>query len=350
MKQAAFRFLAVAVLAVSLGVGWLWWDYQVFLDAPLEGVAAEGELLEVEPGSNLTRLGQELHARGWLRRPGYWLWHARWSGRGDIMVGEYRVTPEDTPRTLLERLNTGKVAQYSFTIVEGWTFQQLRHAIEQDPVLEQTLVGLPADTVMAQLGRPGLHPEGRFLPDTYHFPRGTSDLDFLQRAMREMDRVLAAEWEARAVGLPFRDPYEALVLASIVEKETAVPAERQQIAGVFVRRLERRMRLQSDPTVIYGMGERYDGNIRRRDLRRDNPYNTYRRHGLPPTPIALPGREAIYAALHPDDGDALYFVARGDGSHYFSSTLEEHNEAVIRFQLKGKRRAFSSYREPGQPD
>ncbi|HEB58335.1 MAG TPA: endolytic transglycosylase MltG [Gammaproteobacteria bacterium] len=348
MKQTAYRFIALAIVTLSLGAGWLWWEYQVFLDAPLQGVAAEGELLEVEPGSNLTRLSQSLHARGWLRNPGYWLWYARWNGRGDIMVGEYRVTPEDTPRSLLTRLNEGKVAQYSLTVVEGWTFSQLREAIAGHPVLEETLTGLPDETVMAQLGRPGMHPEGRFLPDTYHFPRGTTDVAFLQRAMRAMDRVLAEEWEARAVGLPFRDPYEALILASIVEKETGVASERQLIAGVFVRRLTRRMRLQSDPTVIYGMGERYDGNIRRRDLLRDTPYNTYRRHGLPPTPIALPGRDAIRATLHPDEGDALYFVARGDGSHYFSSTLEEHNEAVIRFQLKGKRRAFSSYREPGQ--
>ena len=196
---------------------------------------------------------------------------------------------------------------------------------------------------MERLGHAGEHPEGRFLPDTYHFPKNLTDVAFLKRAYDAMTQTLAREWEGRAVGLPLKTPYEALILASIVEKETGLASERQAIAGVFVRRLNKGMRLQTDPTVIYGMGDRYKGNIRKSDLQEDTPYNTYRRFGLPPTPIAMPGRDAIHATLHPDDSKNIYFVSRGDGSHHFSATLEEHNNAVIKYQLKGRKRPFSSY-------
>lgn len=197
---------------------------------------------------------------------------------------------------------------------------------------------------MLKLDLAEIHHEGQFLPDTYLFPKQLTDIEFLKRAHSSLQKVLKEEWANRATGLLYKNSYEALIMASIVEKETGQASERDQIAGVFLRRLEKRMRLQTDPTVIYGMGDKYKGNIRKRDLLRDTPYNTYRRRGLPPTPIAIPGRDAIYAALHPAEGNALYFVARGDGSHQFSATLKEHNKAVIKYQLKGRVRSFSSYK------
>jgi UPF0755 protein len=232
-------------------------------------------------------------------------------------------------------LVNGEVVQHSLTIIEGWTFQQLLQAVRSHPMLTQTLADADPQAVMEALAEPGTHPEGWFYPDTYRFPRGTSDVEFLRRAYRVMQQRLAAEWEKRAEGLPLKSPYEALVLASLIERETAVAAERTRIAGVFVRRLRKGMRLQTDPTVIYGMGDAYEGRIRWRDLRTDTPYNTYTRHGLPPTPIAMPSGAAINAALNPADGKELYFVSRGDGSHHFSATLEEHNAAVRCYQLGG---------------
>ena len=239
-----------------------------------------------------------------------------------------------TPAALLDLLVSGKVIEYSLTLVEGWTFAQVLEATRSHPVLVQSLApdAGPGD-VMTALGHPGEHPEGRYFPDTYQFPRGTTDLQVLARSYDRMAEVLAREWDARAEGLPITDPYEALTLASIVEKETGRAEERPAIAGVFVRRLEKGMLLQTDPTVIYGLGDAFDGNLRRRDLERDTPYNTYTRAGLTPTPICMPGRDAIHAVLHPADGDALYFVATGDGGHHFSATLSEHNRAVRRYQL-----------------
>jgi UPF0755 protein len=237
----------------------------------------------------------------------------------------------------------GKVIQYSITLVDGWTFAQALEVVQSNPYLVHRLEGLDADTIMARLGYAGQHPEGRFMPDTYFFPRGLTDIAFLQRAYQAMQSYLDTAWRSRDVGIPVHTPYEALILASIVEKETGLASERRAIAGVFSRRLIKHMRLQSDPTVIYGMGDSYKGNIRRRDLHSDNAYNTYQHAGLPPTPIALPSRDAIDAVLHPEEGDALYFVSRGDGSHKFSATLEEHNQAVIKYQLKGKIKPFSSF-------
>jgi UPF0755 protein len=222
------------------------------------------------------------------------------------------------------------------TLVEGLTFRQALAAMFADPVLGGDLSRLSGEEIMDCLGRPGEHPEGRLFPDTYRYVRGSSALDLVRRAYARMETVLAEEWERRAEGLPLGTPYEALILASIVEKETGLAAERPQIAGVFVRRLQQGMKLQSDPTVVYGMGAAFDGDIRRSDLGADTPYNTYIHAGLPPTPIALPGREAIRAVLHPAPGDSLYFVAKGDGSHAFSATLEEHNRAVRQYQLGGR--------------
>ncbi len=230
----------------------------------------------------------------------------------------------------------GDVKTYNLTVIEGWTFAQMLDAVRTHPALAHTLAeDAGADAVMEALGQPGQHPEGRFFPDTYQFPRATTDVALLRRAYRRMQRVLAEEWRQRGENLPLDTPYEALILASIIERETGVPEERARIAGVFVERLERGMRLQTDPTVIYGLGDEFEGDLRFRHLRTDTPYNTYTRGGLTPTPIALPSRAAIHAALHPERRGELYFVSTGDGRHVFSRTLEEHNRAVIEYQLGG---------------
>jgi UPF0755 protein len=249
---------------------------------------------------------------------------------GKLQVGEYALDPGTTPRQLLLRMREGKVISHRFTIVEGWSLRELRAALARAQPLGHETAQLDDAALMEALGRPGLHPEGRFLPETYVYTRGDSDLDVLARARAAMDKALDAAWESRVPDLPLRSKEEALALASIVEKETGVAEERPQIAGVFVRRLKLGMKLQTDPTVIYGMGERYAGNIRRADLLADTPYNTYTRAGLPPTPIAMPGVAALQAATHPAPGDALYFVAVGDGSgrHVFTRSLAEHQAAV----------------------
>jgi UPF0755 protein len=253
-----------------------------------------------------------------------------------IQSGEYELRSGLTPSRLLELLTSGKVIQHAVTLVEGRTFRQGLAALAADPVLADDLSGRTDEEIMARIGRPGEHPEGRLFPDTYYFPRGTTASDLVRRAYARMETVLQQEWEGRAPGLPMQTPYEALILASIVEKETGLSSERAQVAGVFVRRLSQGMKLQTDPTVIYGLGDTFNGNIRRFDLTGDTPYNTYVRAGLPPTPIAMPGQEAIRAVLHPAAGDSLYFVAKGDGSHAFSATLEEHNRAVRQYQLGGR--------------
>ncbi|MCY1408981.1 hypothetical protein D9M71_243150 [compost metagenome] len=226
------------------------------------------------------------------------------------------------------------MVQYNLTLVEGWTFRQVRAALAKHEKVTHTLEGLSDSEVMDKLGHHGVFPEGRFFPDTYRFVRGVSDVDLLQQAYARLEEVLLKEWSARAARAPYTDPYQALIMASLVEKETGVPRERRQIAGVFVRRMQIGMLLQTDPTVIYGMGERYNGKLTRADLRESTPYNTYVIPGLPPTPIAMVGREAIHAALNPASGSALYFVARGDGSHVFSDDLDAHNAAVREYQLK----------------
>lgn len=343
MRNLLYKLFAIFIVMISLVVGWIGWDYQVFLQTPLK-FGSQGLDYQVDPGVNLTQVVSDLSQRGILEHPRYLLWHARWSGNANrIKVGEYHFAKDTTPVKFVTQLSVGKVVQYALTLVEGRSFHQIMDAVNKNEFLSHSLQGLSAKEIMLQLGYPNVHPEGRFFPDTYNFPKGTSDIDFLRRAYRAMEQQLEQAWHERDAGLPFKTPYEALILASIVEKETALPHERSAIAGVFVRRLQRKMRLQSDPTVIYGLGKNYDGNIRRADLSRETPYNTYRRFGLPPTPIAMSGYEAIYAALHPQDGNSLYFVSRGDGSHQFSETLKEHNAAVIRYQLKGRKRAFSTY-------
>ena len=242
--------------------------------------------------------------------------------------------PGLTPRGMLGLIVSGKVVQYPLTIPEGWTFEQIMEAVQDNTVLKHTLNNADEQFVMEQLGHGEEAAEGRFFPDTYHFPRGTSDIEFLRRAYDTMTRVLAEEWDNRDGGLPYKSAYEALIMASIIEKETSVAEERYKIAGVFVRRLQRGMLLQTDPTVIYALGRNFNGDIHNRDLNIDSPFNTYTNKGLPPTPIASPGRASIDAALHPEAGTALYFVAMGDGHHHFSDTLAEHNKAVAKYQLK----------------
>ncbi len=345
MPQLVYKFLAFSILVGSIAVGYLWWDARNYLNSPLL-LTSDKKLIYVEQGSNLTRLLYRLQEQNVVTKPHYLLWYARlFSTPNTLHVGEYQITRNDTPLSLIEKLLSGKVKLYSLTIIEGWNFNQMMAEINKNPFLSHKLKGLSDARIMQAIGKENVHPEGRFMPDTYRFPKGMSDSGVLKQAYAAMENYLQQQWPNRDTGLPLKTPYEALILASIVEKETGLASERGAIAGVFIRRLQMRMRLQTDPTVIYGMGKKFKGNIKRRDLKKDTPYNTYRRHGLPPTPIAMPSREAIDAALHPEEGDALYFVSRGDGSHYFSATLKEHNNAVIKYQLKGRKRPFSSYKK-----
>ena len=324
------------VLAAALVVAGLWFYFVMdhFINSPLT-IEQNGLHHVIEPKSSLGQFADDLARRGVLKEPRYLIWLARWRDNDQaIKAGEYRFAAGTTPAMLLDQIVSGDVVLNSLTFIEGWTFKQMIEAMNSEKKLKQTLAGLSDEQIMARLGWPGIHPEGRFYPDSYHFSTGMTDAAFLQRAYRTMEKRLAAEWSERQEGLPLKTADEALVLASIVEKETGVPAERPEIAGVFIRRLRQGMRLQIDPTVIYGLGDAFDGNLRRRDLRADTPYNTYTRGGLPPTPIAMPGGDAIHAAVHPAEGDTLYFVSRGDGSHQFSATLAEHNRAVRKYQLK----------------
>jgi len=333
-KGAGFRFLGVLVVVASFVGGWLIMDFQAFRVNPLD-LPEEGSTLVVEPGAHLKRIAHDLQQQGIIHKPLYLVLLGRYLGLdAHLKAGEFRLSAGTTPEGLLEQLSSGQVIQHTLTLIEGETFKDMMRRVQASDTLLHTLPDSSAGTVMDALGHPGTDPEGRFLPETYAFPRGTTDVGFLQRAWQDMDSFLQQAWEGRGKDLPLQSPYEALILASIVEKETGVAAERAQIAGVFIRRLQKGMKLQTDPTVIYGMGENYDGDIRFRDLRTDTPYNTYTRFGLPPTPIAMPGKDAIRAVLHPADGDALYFVSRGDGSHHFSATLDEHNRAVDRYQRK----------------
>ena len=346
IRKLLVLLLTLFVLA-AIALGLIAWKQHAALEQPL-AVTDEPLLLDVRPGDTPSGVFQRLEADGVLE-DAFWLrlyWRLNLSGQS-LHSGEYRLAPGMTARDMIGLWQRGEVVQYSLTLVEGWNFRQLRTALQNQPKLEQTLDGLSDADIMAKLDAPDLHPEGRFFPDTYRFTRGTSDLDLLRRAFTRLEQVLEEEWQQRAQGLPYKDAYQALIMASIIEKETGVPEERGEISGVFVRRLAHGMLLQTDPTVIYGMGEAYRGRITRNDLRTPTPYNTYTNTGLPPTPIAMVGREAIRAALHPVDGSSLYFVARGDGSHVFSDTLEQHNRAVREYQLK-RRADYRSSPPPRQ--
>ncbi|HRQ65179.1 MAG TPA: endolytic transglycosylase MltG [Xanthomonadaceae bacterium] len=340
----AVGLLLVVLLAVAGVVGWHGWqDYVAFRDAPIASVSHE-RVLEVERGDSFHRVLRKLRRLG-IDEGADWQWQTlAWETdvARRLQVGEYAIGHGISPRELLDKLESGRVIQHRFTIVEGWTFRELRAALASHAVIEQTVDDLPDGEIMALLGMPEAHPEGWFLPETYQFTRGATDMQLLRRAHLAMRRALDDAWQRRAAHLPIDEPYQALILASIIEKETGVAHERGEIAGVFARRLKSGMRLQTDPTVIYGRGPEASGRLRRVDLTTDTPYNTYTRFGLPPTPIAMPGRAALEAAVDPLDGDTLYFVSRGDGSHQFSRTLAEHNRAVQRYILGRSRNAQQS--------
>ena len=319
----------------TLLIGGLIWDVQHQLNTP--SVLQKSITFDIPPGSGFSSVRERLRSQGVLNpRSAFYLtfWTIGTGSGSRVRAGEYRLTPEQTPLQVMQLLLSGKTFQHQLTLIEGWSFQQALKAVMSHPALKITLKGKSPAEIMAAVGEPRQHPEGRFLPETYRFTKGTTDLAFLKRANRAMQIVLDETWKVRQDDLPYKTPDQALVMASIVERETSAEEERAVIAGVFVRRLRIGMRLQTDPTVIYGLGATFDGNLRRRDLRRDTPYNTYTRKGLPPTPICLPGRDSLQAAMHPADGDSLYFVSRGDGTHQFSATLDQHTAAVRRYQLK----------------
>lgn len=329
-----WRWFGVLLLLAASAAGVAVWQIQQRLQQP----AVPGPTpirLVVEPGMSFRAAARQLAAQGGFAYPRLLAYYARYRKLASrVQAGEYDLSPGLSIDDLLRQLTSGDVVTYSLTVVEGWTFREFRAALAASDTLEHTIdPQASADTLMAQLDLEGMHPEGRFFPDTYVFPRGTTDTAILKQAARALEARLNDVWEARTDECPLKSKDEALILASIIEKETARADERRQIAGVFCRRLTKGMRLQTDPTVIYGLGPDFNGDITRRDLRTDTPYNTYTRAGLPPTPIALPGEGSLRAAVDPLAGETLYFVAtgQGDGSHYFSSTLAEHEKAVARY-------------------
>jgi len=328
------RVLLGAAVSVAVVIGCAFIGY-----ATIELATAPLPLqFDLRPGSSLRAAAQEMERAGVLREPERFILMARLLGEAkSIKAGSYEVSEPVTPYRLLQKIVHGEVTQATVKLVEGWTFRQIRKTLDEHPDVTHATRGLTDEEVLQRLGIEEAAPEGLFFPDTYHFARGNSDLRVLRRAHRLMQSHLEAQWAARAPGLPLATPYEALILASIVEKETGREEERPLVAAVFVNRLRKGMLLQADPTVIYGLGETFDGNLRKRDLQANAPYNTYMRTGLPPTPIAMPGLASLAATLNPPASDALYFVSRGDGSSHFSRTLGEHERAVTKYQRAGRR-------------
>ena len=323
--MAVFLLVLAGALA---GLG-AWWVNQ-----PLVMATASADV-SIEPGTSARGVAQVVAQSGVKVEPELLYAWFRLSGDGRrIKAGSYEVERGTTPRSLLRKLVLGEESLRTVVMVEGWTFRQVREALAKADQLTPDVANLSDEAIMQKLGRPGLHPEGRFFPDTYSYSKGSSDLKLLARAMRAMDKHLQAAWDVRAPDTALKSADQALVLASIVEKETGRAADRPTIAAVFTNRLRLGMMLQTDPTVIYGMGAKFDGNLRRKDLQADTPWNTYTRNGLPPTPIAMPGKDALMAAVTPAPSKALYFVARGDGSSEFSANLEAHNRAVDKYQRK----------------
>lgn len=327
MRRFFYYFLVLAAL-LGGGVGW-WLNQSLDLNADTAD-------LSVEPGTSVRAVAQSVSDAGVHINPSLLYWWFRLSGQArQIKAGSYELEPGISPRILLRKLVRGEEALRAVTLVEGWNFTQVRAALMKAEQLTPESKDLPDYLIMKVLGKPGVAPEGQFFPDTYTYAKGSSDLAVLKRAMRAMDKQLAQAWSQRQPDTPLKTPEQALILASIVEKETGRPTDRPMIAGVFANRLRLGMMLQTDPTVIFGMGEAFDGNLHRRDLQKDTPWNTYTRVGLPPTPIAMPGKPALLAAVQPAATKAIYFVARGDGSSEFSASLEEHNRAVNKYQ-RGK--------------
>ncbi|MBD3897449.1 endolytic transglycosylase MltG [Halomonas sp. ML-15] len=329
MRVVKGLLFLVVVAAVAAYGGYRYWESRI--EAPL--ALEENTLYEVPRGAGYNRVVADLASRGIIRDD----WAFRLLTRLEpesvpqLRTGEYMLRPEMTGRELIELLGSDQVVTYPLTIPEGWTFRQMRQLLDNAPKLDNRTEGLSDDEVMALLDREGVHPEGWFFPDTYRYHKGVSDVEILRQALTRMERVLEEVWAERDDDLTIDSPYEALIMASLIERETGAPEERREIAGVFKRRMQQGMRLQTDPTVIYGMGERYTGRITRADLQEATPYNTYVIDGMPPTPIAMPGRASLEAAVNPLPGETLYFVSRGDGTHHFSRTLREHNNAVNRY-------------------
>lgn len=330
MLRVVKILLAVIVLSgAALAGGYVYWESR--LAAPI--AVTEPTLYEVPRGAGYNRVVTDLARQGLIGDD----WAFRLVTRLEpenvpqLRAGEYMLEPGMSGRELIELLGSDRVVTYPLTIPEGWTFRQMRALLDGAPKLEKRTTGLSDEEVMALLGREDRYPEGWFFPDTYRYHKGMSDLEILRQALTRMEAILEEVWAGRDDDLTIGTPYEALIMASLIERETGAPEERREIAGVFKRRMEQGMRLQTDPTVIYGMGERYEGRITRADLREATPYNTYVIDGMPPTPIAMPGRASLEAAVNPLPGDTLYFVSRGDGTHHFSRTLREHNNAVNRY-------------------
>jgi len=340
------RIVLIPALALLLfgAAAALVWNGVRSLDQPLN-VAAPLRF-KVPAGARFARVAADLASRGVVPQPRAWVLYARWKGlAAAIKAGEYEIEPGTTPRALLDKLVSGQVVLHSFTIVDGWRVQDLLSALRRNPDIVVTLPASPQN-LMEKLGAPGIDAEGEFLPETYRFPGGTTDVELLRQAHVSLRRELDAAWADRDPTLPLHNAGELLIMASIVEKESGLPQELPKIAGLYLHRLSIGMRLQADPTVIYGLGERYDGDIHSADLRTDGPYNTYTRAGLPPTAIALPGAAAIRASARPEKTDAIYFVAsgKGDGSHVFSATLEQQNAAVAKYLERQRQKSAESAR------
>lgn len=332
-RHATRRIGIVLIVAALVVAGYVAWVWSLRLQPG-------NRLYVVKPGMTLHQFLGRLHDDGLLPDPYSLLLLAHVEGKTRaLQQGEYRFHPGITPIELLDQVISGRTVEYPITFIEGWTFRQVQATLNAAPKLTHTLAGLNAHQVMSRLGHPDVNPEGRFYPDTYYYAAGTPDVTLLTHAYNRMQQFLDTAWRQRAGGLPLKNETQALILASLIEKETAASGERALIAGVFINRLRIGMKLQTDPTVIYAMGTRYHGAIHLRDLRIRSPYNTYRYYGLPPTPIAIPSPASIEAALHPAQTPALYFVARGNGTHQFSETLREQDDAVIKYQLHGHRPA-----------
>ncbi|UUX97866.1 endolytic transglycosylase MltG [Aquabacterium sp. J223] len=336
MRAVRRGLLALLLLAVLIGATVAWW-----LQRPLP-LATPTVELSIEPGTSPRAIAEQWVQAGVQTHPALLYQWFRWSGDSRrIRAGSYEVEAGATPRDLLRKMVQGEEALETVRLIDGWTFRQWRAELAKAKALKPASQGLTDEQLMAALGAPGVHPEGRFFPDTYAYSRGVSDLTVMKRAFQAQRRRLDEAWADRAPDLPLKSADEALILASIVEKETGTPADRGKVAGVFVNRLRLGMPLQTDPTLIYGLGERFDGNLRKRDLTTAGRYNTYLNPGLPPTPIAMPGLASLRAAVRPESTKALFFVARGDGSSEFSETLAEHNRAVDRYQRSPARAAVS---------
>ncbi len=327
------NLFAVLALAVFGSLAWAAW----FAFSPIRLQSPELDF-SIQPGSGLRSAARQISAAGIAMSPWQFELLARAAGKaGSIKAGSYEVAHGITPWKLLEQITQGDFSQSEIVFVEGWTFNQIRALLNADDSLRHDSAGLTNEQIMARIGAPAQHPEGWFFPDTYLYAKGASDLSVLKRSWRMMQSRLDAAWEKRAPGSPLKTPYEALILASIIEKETGRPEDRPRIGAVFNNRLRIGMLLQTDPTVIYGLGEEFKGNLKKEHLLRDGPFNTYTRGGLTPHPIAMPGSGALMAAVAPAKGDELYFVARGDGTSQFSKTLAEHNRAVQKYQLSSRR-------------